>query len=63
MVLARIWGLRGGAVAMIVDDVFEDIAVEFDPQASFQAGTDQIEPLARFGCEIVRVLAEHDGPS
>jgi uridine phosphorylase len=63
MVLARIWGLRGGAVAMIVDDVFEDIAVEFDPQASFQAGTDQIEPLARFGCEIVRVLAEHDGPT
>ena len=61
MVLARIWGLRGGAVAMIVDDVFEDIEQKFDPEASFQAGAEQIERLARVGCETVRALAERDG--
>jgi uridine phosphorylase len=60
MVLARIWGLRGGAIAMIVDDVFEDTEHEFDPQASFQAGADHIERLARFGCELVRFLADRD---
>jgi uridine phosphorylase len=61
MVLARIWGLQGGAIAMIVDDVFEDTEHEFDPQESFQAGADEIERLARVGCEIVRELAHHDG--
>jgi uridine phosphorylase len=61
MVLARIWGLRGGAVALVVDDVFEDTKQSFDPQASFQAGAEQIERLARVGCEVVRALAEPRG--
>ncbi len=61
MVLGRIWGLRAGAVAVVVDRVFEEAeAGEFDPAATFAAGAEQIERLARLGCEVVRILHERD---
>jgi uridine phosphorylase len=59
MVLARIWGLRAGAIAVVVDNVFADgEAGAFDPESTFSAGVERIEPLARMGCEIVRILHE-----
>jgi uridine phosphorylase len=62
MVLGRIWGLRGGAISVVTDEVFPAEAGEaFDPQSSFDAGAANIERLARAGCETVRVLAERDG--
>jgi uridine phosphorylase len=61
-VLARIWGLRAGGVAVVLDNVLK-VAGEsgtFDPQRQFEHGGDEIEDLARMGSEIVRILAERD---
>jgi len=67
MVLSRVWGLRGGAMAVVSDDVFEmvDEAGAFDAAATFDVGAAQMERLARMGSETVRVLAERDagGPA
>src|SRR5919109_200396 len=60
MVLTRIWGLRGGAVALVVDDVFETTNEQFVPEESFRTDADLVEQLARVGCETVRILAELD---
>ena len=62
MVLARIWGLRGGAMAVVSDDVFAmvDKADAFDAEATFDVGAAQMERLARVGSETVRILAERD---
>ena len=62
MVLTRIWGLRGGAIAIVADDVFASTNEEgaFDAEATFDVGAAQMERLARVGSETVRVLAERD---
>ncbi|MGA9160976.1 MAG: nucleoside phosphorylase [Actinomycetota bacterium] len=61
LVLARIWGLRAGAVALVSDVALEKIETgEFDPQATFDVSEEPIERLARVGCEIVATLAERD---
>jgi uridine phosphorylase len=61
MVLSRIWGLRGGAIAL-VSDVAEDRdeSGAFDPQATFDVSEEPIERLARAGCETIRILAERE---
>jgi uridine phosphorylase len=67
MVLCRVWGVRGGAMAVVSDDVFEmvDEAGSFDAETTFDVGAAQMERLARVGSETVRVLAEGDaaGPA
>ena len=62
MVLTRIWGLRGGAMAVVSDDVFAmvDEGGAFDAETTFDVGAAQMERLARVGSEAVRVLAERD---
>jgi uridine phosphorylase len=62
MVLTRIWGLRGGAIAIVADDVFASTneAGEFDAEATFDVGASQMERLALVGSETVRILAERD---
>ena len=62
MVLARAWGLRGGAIAIVADDVFASVneTGAFDAEATFDVGAAQMERLARVGIETVRVLAERD---
>jgi uridine phosphorylase len=62
LVLARIWGLRAGGVAVVLDNVLEVSGESgaFDPQQQFEHGGDEIERLARMGSEIVRILAERD---
>ncbi|MGA9160975.1 MAG: nucleoside phosphorylase [Actinomycetota bacterium] len=61
-VLARIWGLRAGGVAVVLDNVLRvsGDSGEFDPQEQFDHGGDEIERLARMGSEIVRIVAERD---
>jgi uridine phosphorylase len=59
LVLTRIWGLRGGAIALISDAVEDkNEAGEFDPQATFEVGQEPTLRLARVGCETALVLAE-----
>jgi uridine phosphorylase len=62
MVLARIWGLRGGAIAIVADDVFASVdeSGAFDAETTFDVSPPQIERLSRVGSETVRVLAERD---
>jgi uridine phosphorylase len=62
-VLARIWGLRAGGVAVVLDNVLQvsGSSGSFDPERQFEHGGDEIEHLARMGSEIVRILAERDG--
>ncbi len=62
LVLSRIWGLRGGAIALIADAVEDKHeAGEFDPQATFEVGQEPMLRLARMGCETAVVLAERAG--
>jgi hypothetical protein len=62
MVLTRIWGLRGGAISVVADDVFASTneAGEFDAEATFDVGDSNMERLARVGSETVRILVEND---
>jgi uridine phosphorylase len=62
LVLARIWGLRAGGFAVVLDNVLEvsGESGRFDPQDQFEHGGDEIERLARMGSEVVRILAERE---
>lgn len=61
LVLARIWGLRGGALALVSDAVEDkDETGRFDPGTTFDVSAEPIERLARVGCETVRILHERD---
>ncbi len=64
-VLARVWGLRAGGVAVVLDNVLKvsDAEGRFDPEDQFEHGGDEIERLARMGSETVRILAERDAAS
>ncbi len=60
-VLARVWGLRAGGVAVMLDHVRHVSGGEaFDPEAQFEHGADLIERLAAFACEVARTLHEQD---
>jgi uridine phosphorylase len=60
-VLARLWGLRAGGIAVILDNVRHvSGGGEFDPDAQFEHGADHIEQLADLACEVVRELHEQD---
>jgi uridine phosphorylase len=61
MTLGRIWGLRAGAISVVADLVFAaEEEGAFDPQSSFDAGDENVERIARAGCETIRVLAGRD---
>jgi uridine phosphorylase len=62
-VLARIWNLRAGGAAVVLDNVLEvsGDAGEFNPEAQLEHGTDYIERLAQLGCETVLRLWRNDG--
>jgi uridine phosphorylase len=61
-VLARVWGLRAGGVAVVLDNVrhVSGSSGEFVPEKQITHGADHIERLARLGCETVRHLALQD---
>jgi uridine phosphorylase len=64
-VLARIWGLRAGGIAVVLDNVLRvsGESGRFEPEEQLEHGGDEIEHLARMGSEIVRILAERDAAS
>ena len=64
-VLARVWGLRGGGISLVIDNVLEPCSAAgesgtFDPAESFTHSHEDILRLARMGCETVRLLYERD---
>ncbi len=61
-VLARIWGLRAGGAAVVLDNVLEVSGDEgeFDPEEQFDHGADHIARLAKLGCETVLGLWRAD---
>jgi len=57
-VLARVWGLRAGAVAVVLDNVMH-VAGEtgqFDPQAGFVHAREPIDLMTQVASEAVRLL-------
>ncbi len=60
-VLARVWGLRAGGVALILDNARHvSGGAAFDPQTQFEHGEAGIERLADLACETARILHERD---
>jgi uridine phosphorylase len=61
-VLARIWGLRSGGAAVVLDNVLgvSGESGEFDPEDQLDHGADHIARLAQLGNETVRILHEND---
>jgi len=61
-VLARVWGLRAGGMAVVLDNVrrVSGTSGEFVPERQIEHGAEHIERLARLGCETVRHLALRD---
>jgi uridine phosphorylase len=62
VVLARVWGLRAGGMAVVLDNVrrVSGTSGQFEPEKQVEHGPEHIERLARLGCETVRHLAMHD---
>lgn len=57
-VLARLWGLRAGAIAVVVDNVMKVVEEtgHFDPQSGFAHGKEPIERMVEVACEAVLLL-------
>lgn len=57
-VLARVWGLRAGGVAVILDNMLEVSGESgvFDPESQFDHGADYIDRVCGVGNEAVRQL-------
>lgn len=62
LVLARLWGLRAGAIAVVLDNVLKvsGESGKFDPEEGFSHAGDNVEKLARMGSEALWLLAERD---
>ncbi|MBC5737433.1 nucleoside phosphorylase [Lawsonibacter faecis] len=62
LVLARLWGLRAGGVAVCLDNLLHvsDGADAFDPQAQLSHSEENIKKLARMGCESLLRLWQAD---
>jgi uridine phosphorylase len=61
-VLARVWGLRAGGMAVVGDNVrrVSGSSGEFVPEKQIEHGPEGIDRLARLGCETVRQVAHLD---
>jgi len=61
-VLTRVWGLRAGAVAVVLDNVLEVMGdkAHFDPQAGFTHDREPVELMTRVASEAVRLLHERE---
>jgi uridine phosphorylase len=62
LVLARIWGLRAGSMAVVLDNVFKvmEDTDQFDPETALEHNSDSIETLALLGSEAIRLVYEID---
>jgi uridine phosphorylase len=62
LVLARIWGLRGADLAVVLDDI-RTVSGEpgvFDPESQFDHSDEYIARLAELGNETLRLLHAAD---
>ena len=60
-VLSKIWGLRAGAIAVTLDNMFECSSEdEFDPETALDKSDDNETNLARMGSEALYLLWEKD---
>ncbi len=61
-VLARVWGLRAGACAVVLDNVMEVTGKtgHFDPEAGFAHNREPIEIMSQVASEAVRRLYDQD---
>lgn len=62
LVLARIWGLRAGAVAVNLDNILGSTEEDgnYEPEKALDHSEDNIKTLSLMGCEIVRKLYLQD---
>jgi len=62
LVLAKLWGLRAGGMAVsVINMLHADAAAnEYDPSKDFDQSEDTIQTLARMGNEVVKILYEID---
>jgi uridine phosphorylase len=62
LVLARVWGLRAGGIASVLDNVFEVSSKtgDFDPEKDFDYSQESIKRLAEVGNEAVWKLYNAD---
>jgi uridine phosphorylase len=61
-VLARVWGLRAGGLAVVLDNMLEVFSKDdaFNPDKDLDHSPDHIENLSKLGCDIVYRLYEDD---
>jgi uridine phosphorylase len=61
-VLVHIWGLRAGAISVVLDNVLRvsGESGEFDPGSQIDHNQEYIDQLARLGNDTVRLLFEAD---
>jgi uridine phosphorylase len=65
LVLARLWGLRAGGIAVVVQNAFKsqektEASGKYDPEKFIDHGAQHIERLAKMGSEAIRILYEQD---
>ncbi len=61
-VLARVWGLRAGGMAVSLDNICEvsGESGKFDPDKNLDHSAGHIETLSKLGCETIKKLYELD---
>ncbi len=61
-VLARVWGLRAGGMAVSLDNICEvsGESGKFDPDKNLDHSASHIETLSKLGCETIKKLFELD---
>jgi uridine phosphorylase len=61
-VLARVWGLRAGGIAVVLDNMIKvaELPEKFDPEKQLDHSPDFIERLALMGSEIIYLLSQKD---
>ncbi len=61
-VLAKVWGLRAGGIATVLDNMLKVTGEtgEFDPQEGFDHSEKAVADMTHAGCEAVRILYEMD---
>ena len=61
-VLAKVWGLRAGGIATVLDNMLKVTGEtgEFDPQEGFDHSEKAVADMTHSGCEAIRILYEMD---
>lgn len=61
LVLAKLWGLRAGGMAVSVINMIQpEVDENYDPTRDFDQSTQNVRRLANMGNEVMRILYEQD---